>query len=86
MAVSPRELGQFDAMGLAHQIRRKSFSASEVLETSIAAIEALNPRLNAVVCKLYSEARDQLSALDPESPLYGVPFLAKDLFVEIAGP
>ncbi len=85
MAVSPRELGQFDAIDLAHQIRRKSFSASEVLETSIAAIEALNPRLNAVVCKLYSEARDQLSALDPESPLYGVPFLAKDLFVEIAG-
>jgi len=85
MTVSASELSHFDAMGLADQIRRKNLSASEVLEASMAAIEDLNPRLNAVVCKLYAQARDQLRAPSPECPFYGVPFLAKDLFVEIAG-
>jgi amidase len=79
------EFARFDAIALADQIRRKMVSASEVLEASIASIDNLNPRLNAVICRLYAQARDQLSVLNPESPLYGVPFLAKDLFAEIAG-
>jgi Asp-tRNA(Asn)/Glu-tRNA(Gln) amidotransferase A subunit family amidase len=37
------------------------------------------------VCKLYAEAREQLSRSGPQAPLHGVPFVAKDLFVEIAG-
>ena len=85
MTASRNEFACFDAIGLADQIRRKRVSASEVLEASIVSIDDLNPRLNAVICKLYAQARDQLSALNPESPLYGVPFLAKDLFAEIAG-
>jgi amidase len=85
MTASGNEFACFDAIGLADQIRRKRASASEVLEASIASIDKLNPRLNAIICKLYAKARDQLSALNPESPLYGVPFLAKDLFAEIAG-
>src|SRR5450759_5163047 len=79
------EFACFDAIALADQIRRKKVSASEVLEASIASIDNLNPRLNAVILKLYGQARDQLSALNRESPLCGVPFLAKDLFAEIAG-
>ena len=85
MTASRNEFACFDAIGLADQIRRKRVSASEVLEASIVSIDDLNPRLNAVICKLYAQARDQLSALNPESPLCGVPFLAKDLFAEIAG-
>jgi len=85
MTVSSTELARFDATGLADQIRRRNMSASEVLEASIAAIEDLNPHLNAVICKLYAQARDQLTVLSAEAPLYGVPFLAKDLFAEIAG-
>ena len=85
MTVSVSDFARFDATDLAEQIRRKNISASEVLEASIAAIEVLNPRLNAVVCKLYAQARDQLAGSMPKAPLYGVPFLAKDLFVEIAG-
>jgi amidase len=82
--ISKKEFACFDAIALADQIRRKRLSASEVLETSIATIEKLNPRLNAVICKLYAQARDQLSTLNAQSPLCGVPFLAKDLFAEIA--
>ena len=85
MTVCASEFARFDAMGLADEIRCKNISASEVLEASIAAIEALNPRLNAVICKLYAQARDQLTTSILEAPLYGVPFLAKDLFVEIVG-
>ena len=85
MTVSSTELARFDATGLADQIRRRNMSASEVLEASIAAIEDLNPHLNAVICKLYAQARDQLTVLSAEAPLYGVPFLAKDLLAEIAG-
>src|SRR5262245_54131531 len=80
-----QELAQFDAIGLADQMRRGKLSASEALEACVAAIEQLNPRLNAVICKLYAEARDQLAAFNPESPFCGVPFLAKDLIAEIAG-
>ena len=79
------EFACFDAIGLADQIRRKRVSAFEVLEASIVSIDNLNPRLNAVICNLYAQARDQLLALNPKSPLCGVPFLAKDLFAEIAG-
>ena len=85
MTASRNEFACFDAIGLADQIRRKRVSASEVLEASIVSIDDLNPRLNAVICKLYAQARDQLLALNPKSPLCGVPFLAKDLFAEIAG-
>jgi len=85
MTASANEFARFDAIGLADQIRRKKASPSEILEASIAAIENLNPHLNAVICKLYAQARGQLSVLNPEAPLYGVPFLAKDLFAEIAG-
>jgi amidase len=84
MALSARDIAQFDAIGLSTEIRRKSFSASEALEASIEGIEHLNPKLNAVICKLYDEARKQLTRLRPEAPFSGVPFLAKDLFVEIA--
>jgi amidase len=80
-----QELAQFDAIGLADQIRRGKLSASEALEACVGAIEELNPRLNAVICKLYAEARHQLAAFNPESPFCGVPFLAKDLIAEIAG-
>jgi amidase len=47
-------------------------------------IEARNPRLNAVVHRLYERARMNLSRL-PEGPLRGVPFLLKDLGVQLEG-
>lgn len=85
MTVSLRELAKFDAIGLAEEIRRGRLFASEVLEATISAIDHLNPRLNAVICKLYDQARDQIRRLEPHRPFAGVPFLAKDLFAEIAG-
>src|SRR5215472_15846133 len=84
MTIEIRELARFDAIGLADEIRRGRLFASEVLEATISSIDHLNPRLNAVICELYDQARDQIRRLDPHLPFAGVPFLAKDLFAEIA--
>jgi amidase/6-aminohexanoate-cyclic-dimer hydrolase len=74
-----KEYDRYDALGLAELIASKQVSASEVLETAIARIEALNPSLNAVVHKMYDEARRSIRAGLPQGPFTGVPFLLKDL-------
>src|SRR5215813_6040644 len=43
-------------------------------------IEALNPKINAVVQKGYDEARAALRTNLPSGPLAGVPYLMKDLY------
>ncbi len=73
-----REYLEQDGLGLAGLIRRKEISPREVLEAAIERIEALNPRLNAVVHKMYEEAEKALENL-PQGPFAGVPFLLKDL-------
>ena len=42
-----------DAVALAEMVRVGDVSADELAETAIKVIEALNPGLNAVICKLY---------------------------------
>jgi amidase len=70
---------QYDAIGLNELIRNKEVSAEEVLEAAITRCEEINPEVNAIVYKMYDEARDQLKQSDSNAPLYGVPFLLKDL-------
>ena len=79
----------YDGLGLAALIRRREVSAEEVLETAIERIEARDPALNAVVHRLYDQAREALrsgpGAGPGEGPFAGVPFLLKDLFSFCAG-
>src|SRR5262249_1171178 len=75
----------FDAIGLADLIARRDVSALEVLESAIGRIETLNPRLNAVVVKLYDEARAAVGRGLPAGPLAGVPILIKDITAMMAG-
>ena len=51
------EYTEYDGLGLADLVRSKEVSAEEVLEAAIGRIEALNPALNAVVTRVYDEAR-----------------------------
>ena len=83
---APDELAGYDALGLAELVRRGETSASELLEGAIARCEALNPSLNAVVLPHFERARDQVrrDALG-DGPFRGVPFLLKDLGVELEG-
>jgi amidase len=47
--LSFEEYARLDGAGLAELIRRRDVSATEVRDVAIAAIERLNPKLNAVL-------------------------------------
>jgi amidase len=75
----------FDATSLAELVRRGELSASALTEAAIERIESLNGRLNAVVERNFAEARAAARANELRGPLAGVPFLAKDMNIEVAG-
>jgi Amidase len=59
---------------------------SEAVEAAIARIEALNPRLNAVITPLFEQAREQAARPDlPDGPFRGVPVLLKDCLCQTQG-
>lgn len=75
---------QPDAINLAQRISKRDISAREATEAAIAAIEKLNPKLNAVVAERFETALAEADGMDqmrPENagPLWGVPFLLKDV-------
>ena len=74
-----------DAIGLARLVRRGEVGPTELLEAAIARVEERNPSINAVVIKMYDEARAAIRAGLPDGPLRCVPFLVKDLHVLVAG-
>jgi len=73
-----------DAVALAAQIRRGERSAAEVVAEAIAAIEALDPALNAVIHRRFEKAIAEAKA-GPEGPLAGVPIVLKDAGITQAG-
>ncbi len=78
------EYEDYDALGLAQLIRDREVTASEVLDAALERIDERNPALNAVVHRLDDRAREQ--ARDPlPGPFSGVPFLLKDLGVQVEG-
>lgn len=92
---APAAAAGVDAYAWAQQIRRGELTPLEALDAAIGRVEAL-PRLNAVVIKDYEPARDharKLSSLGREAragatqaaPLWGVPFLLKDLNQYVKG-
>jgi amidase len=87
------ELIEYDAIALGELIRRGEISPVELLEITIQRVEKVNPQLNAVIHKMYDQARkiaENLSSGKGEgtqggAPLSGVPFLLKDLLAEYKG-
>ena len=72
------------ASDLCAQIRNKTLSVSEVLDTFLTRIDEVNPELNAIVTRCDESARETARAYDanflPEGkPLYGLPIAVKDL-------
>jgi amidase len=74
-----------DATALAERVREKELHPTELVEEAISRIEAINPKLNAVVHKMYEQARKAAVGPLPEGPFTGVPFLVKDLDGYVAG-
>jgi Asp-tRNA(Asn)/Glu-tRNA(Gln) amidotransferase A subunit family amidase len=73
-------LDDHDALALAALIRRGEVAPLEILDATIARIEARDPVVNAVVHRCYDEARAELAGGIPEGPFAGLPFLLKDLY------
>src|SRR5271154_3508767 len=83
--MQPDEYTEFDACGLADLVHRGEITPPELTEAAIARIGALNTTLNAVVERADTLARDAARSVARRLPLAGVPFLAKDMNIEVAG-
>ena len=85
VAKPPGELHFQSATALAKAIRSKKVSSLEVVEACLKRIEAVNPKLNAVVQLTAEKAREEARAADAalargqsKGPLHGVPMTIKD--------
>ena len=73
-----------DAVALAAAVRSGELAPLEIVEAAIAAIERLNPALNAVVLADFDHARESARRVPRDRSLSGVPFLIKDVDVYAA--
>jgi aspartyl-tRNA(Asn)/glutamyl-tRNA(Gln) amidotransferase subunit A len=75
------ELIYSDATELAELIRNKEVSPVEVMQAHLDRIEAINPKLNAIVAlanDALQSAKTAVMAGEKLAPLHGVPFTVKD--------
>ena len=85
MVFQKTEYEQYDALGLAELVRQREVTPQELLEAAMARVEARDGTINAVVTKMYDQARAAIAAGLPAGPFTGVPFMLKDLGVLYAG-
>jgi amidase len=78
-------LSAYDGLGLAELVRRKETSPAELLSWAIANAAAVNPKINCLAHLHYDEARAEIASGLPPGMFHGVPFLIKDLGIELAG-
>lgn len=68
-----------DGLELGGMVNRGEVSPPELVECAATLIDRINPRLNAVVHKLYDMARAAAATVDRSAPFAGVPYLLKEL-------
>jgi amidase len=73
------EFERYDGIGLAKLVHDKKVSAAELLDAAIERVESGNGVVNAVVGRLYDDARRAIAAGLPNGAFTGVPFLLKDI-------
>ncbi len=83
-----REITHLSATQIAQEIKSGKFSAREVVDAHIERIEAINPRVNAVVVPMFDEARKAADEADSAQKrgaalgaLHGVPITIKEQFL-----
>ena len=76
---------RYDGLGLAGLVKDGKVSASELLEAAIERVEQRNPTVNAVVDRMYDQAKAGIAAGLPSGPFAGVPYLLKDIGPLYAG-
>ncbi len=83
--VKMSEFANYDGLGLAELVKTGKVTAQELRDASLEAIEALNPKLNAVVSVLADASQKEIDAGLPEGPFRGVPFVIKEMVLHAAG-
>lgn len=81
----PEEYIAFDGSSLAELVRRREVTARALTEAAIERIDSLNASLNAVVERGFAQALAGVDSIGAAAALGGVPFLAKDMNIEVAG-
>ena len=79
------EYRSYDGLGLAALVQSGQVQPAELLEIAIQRAEAVHPSINAIIRPLYDLARDWAHKTDPKAVFAGVPFLIKDLGLELKG-
>jgi amidase len=79
------EITWLDATAQAELVRRGEISAADLVDAAIGRIEAVNPKLDAVIRPRFDRARAEAAGDLPDGPFRGVPFLFKDLGCRVAG-
>ncbi len=80
-----QEYRKHDATALAELVKKKEVTPQELLEIAIKRAEEVNPKLNAVVTKLYDFGQQQINNVDANAEFAGVPYLIKDLGPQLKG-
>jgi len=84
MSVFP-EFHLYDGLGLAELVRKKEITPLELTDEAIYRIEVYNPKINAVIYRMFDQAREQVKHGLPQGSFSGVPFLLKDTFDAVEG-
>lgn len=79
------EYRNYDAIGLADLVKKKQVKPIELLEIAIARHQEVHPKINAVVTELYDFAKASIDTLNYRTTFAGVPFLIKDLGLQLKG-
>ena len=74
-----------DMTGLAEAIATGEITAAEVVEFSLDRLDERNGAINALVAECGARARREAGAGVANGPLHGVPFVVKDLHMNVAG-
>src|ERR1700730_10499078 len=77
--ISLTDYSSYDGLGLASLVARKEVTPKELLDTALAAVAKVNPKLNAVLQTLPEMAAAEIAAHAPTGPFAGVPFVIKEL-------
>ncbi|KAG1455968.1 hypothetical protein G6F57_015195 [Rhizopus arrhizus] len=85
MSYSETDYLQSDATALAAAIRDGQLSPADAVAHAFAAIDRVNPHLNAVILTMREAADEQLRQLPADAPLRGVPVRLKDACPTYAG-
>jgi amidase len=78
------DYAEYDGVDLAELVRKRAIKPAELIEAAATRVERHNPTINAVVYQAFDEALAKADKL-PDGPFKGVPFLVKDLLIQVAG-